>query len=127
MTGVFTDNQPDFTYILPGETKVFSMVWYPVTEIGAAVNATRDAAMSMSMEDGAVTVSYTHLDGPAAGRFRTDRNPRGGPCPERRSGESNTAPRPFAWRAVPVRPEAAACPAHVQPRWLPSSGARRAI
>ena len=58
MTGVFTDNQPDFTYILPGETKVFSMVWYPVTEIGAAVNATRDAAMSMSMEDGAVKLGF---------------------------------------------------------------------
>ena len=40
MTGVYTDNQPDFTYIMPGETKVFTQVWYPVEAIGEAKNAT---------------------------------------------------------------------------------------
>ena len=34
MAGVFTDNQPDFTFLAPGETKVFTQYWYPIQEIG---------------------------------------------------------------------------------------------
>ena len=29
MAGVFTDNQPDFSFLAPGETKTFSQFWYP--------------------------------------------------------------------------------------------------
>lgn len=47
MTGVFTDNQPDFTYIMPGEVKTFRTVWYPVREIGEVSNAGREAAVSL--------------------------------------------------------------------------------
>lgn len=54
MTGVFTDNQPDFTYIMPGETKTFSQVWYPIKGIGEAKNATRDGAVSLDVENGNV-------------------------------------------------------------------------
>lgn len=62
MTGVFTDNQPDFTYIMPGEMKTFTTVWYPIRDIGEAKNATRDAALSFRCEEdtlefGAVTTS----------------------------------------------------------------------
>lgn len=46
MTGVYTDNQPDFTYIMPGEMKTFTTVWYPVRQIGPVKNATREAAVS---------------------------------------------------------------------------------
>ncbi|MBQ8508913.1 MAG: DUF5107 domain-containing protein [Clostridia bacterium] len=56
MTGVYTDNQPDFTYILPGETKTFTQVWYPVSGIGEVKNATRDAAVSFDVKDGKLTV-----------------------------------------------------------------------
>ncbi|WP_243076579.1 DUF5107 domain-containing protein [Microbacterium sp. SS28] len=45
MAGVYTDNQPDFTWILPGETKVFTQYWYPIPEIGVAHQATPDAAV----------------------------------------------------------------------------------
>ncbi|KRA24011.1 hypothetical protein ASD65_05925 [Microbacterium sp. Root61] len=45
MAGVYTDNQPDFTWILPGETKVFSQYWYPVPAMGTAHQATPDAAV----------------------------------------------------------------------------------
>ena len=50
MTGVFTDNQPDFTYIMPGETKKFSQVWYPARGIGEVKNASRDGAVSLEVE-----------------------------------------------------------------------------
>jgi len=55
MAGVYTDNQPDFSYLVPGETKTFSQYWYPITEIGAAHQATRDAAVRLDLRDGDAT------------------------------------------------------------------------
>jgi tetratricopeptide (TPR) repeat protein len=52
MTGVYTDNQPDFTYIMPGETKVFSQVWYPIHSIGEVKNASMEGAVSLEIENG---------------------------------------------------------------------------
>ncbi|QLD10763.1 DUF5107 domain-containing protein [Microbacterium oleivorans] len=56
MAGVYTDNQPDFSYLAPGELKTFSQYWYPITGIGAAHQATRDAAVSVNVADGRVSV-----------------------------------------------------------------------
>ena len=56
MTGVFTDNQPDFTYIMPGEMKTFTTVWYPVKDIGEVSNATRDAAVSLKRNGNVLSV-----------------------------------------------------------------------
>jgi tetratricopeptide (TPR) repeat protein len=47
MAGVYTDNQPDFSFLAPGETKIFSHFWYPIREIGPAQKANRDAALSL--------------------------------------------------------------------------------
>lgn len=53
MTGVYTDNQPDFTWIAPYETREFEQYWYPVREIGNVLNASIDAAVNMEKrEDG---------------------------------------------------------------------------
>jgi tetratricopeptide (TPR) repeat protein len=49
MAGVFTDNQPDFSYLAPGETKTFSQYWYPIQQIGPAQQATRLAAASVNV------------------------------------------------------------------------------
>jgi tetratricopeptide (TPR) repeat protein len=49
MAGVFTDNQPDFSYLAPGETKTFSQYWYPIQQIGPAQQATRLAAASVAV------------------------------------------------------------------------------
>jgi tetratricopeptide (TPR) repeat protein len=56
MAGVFTDNQPDFSFIAPGETKVFSQVWYPIQEIGPVQAATVDAAVRVDVEADGVRV-----------------------------------------------------------------------
>jgi tetratricopeptide (TPR) repeat protein len=45
MAGVFTDNQPDFSFLAPGETKSFSQYWYPIREIGVPNTANLHAAM----------------------------------------------------------------------------------
>ncbi|HEY9293316.1 MAG TPA: DUF5107 domain-containing protein [Microlunatus sp.] len=45
MAGVYTDNQPDFSWIAPGETKSFSQYWYPISDIGPVQSATTEAAV----------------------------------------------------------------------------------
>ncbi len=52
MAGVYTDNQPDFSFLAPGETKTFSEAWYPLREIGPPGLATLDAAVSLRVEGG---------------------------------------------------------------------------
>jgi tetratricopeptide (TPR) repeat protein len=49
MAGVYTDNQPDFAWIMPGETKTFSQYWYPIQQIGVAHQANRDAAVHVEV------------------------------------------------------------------------------
>ena len=56
MAGVYTDNQPDFSWIQPYESKTFSQFWYPVQQIGPAQNANRRAAISLQVSDGAARV-----------------------------------------------------------------------
>ncbi|WP_226656737.1 DUF5107 domain-containing protein [Leifsonia sp. LS1] len=52
MAGVFTDNQPDFSYLAPGETREFSQFWYPIQDIGVAHQASRDSALSIDVDAG---------------------------------------------------------------------------
>lgn len=56
MAGVFTDNQPDFSFLAPGETKTFSQFWYPYQAIGAIHHANLDAALSVTAEGDRVTL-----------------------------------------------------------------------
>lgn len=52
MTGCFTDNQPDFTFIAPMEEKRFTQYFMPYKEIGTVHNATKDLAMNF--ENGSI-------------------------------------------------------------------------
>lgn len=45
MSGAYTDNQPDFSFLGPGETKSFSQFWYPISETGVPDVANLDAAL----------------------------------------------------------------------------------
>ncbi len=51
MTGVYTDNQPDFTWIAPYESRTFEQYWYPIREIGDVKNATIDAAVNLEQRN----------------------------------------------------------------------------
>ncbi|MET0672633.1 MAG: DUF5107 domain-containing protein, partial [Microbacterium pygmaeum] len=59
MAGVYTDNQPDFAWLAPGETKRFSQFWFPIHAIGAARQATTDAAIAVSPDGSRVGVIAT--------------------------------------------------------------------
>ena len=58
MAGVFTDNQPDFAFLKPGETKSFSQFWYPIQDTGPVHQATREAAvrLDVTVVDGRTTI-----------------------------------------------------------------------
>lgn len=57
MTGCFTDNQPDFTWIAPMEEKRFTQYFMPYQKLGTVHNATKDLAMNY--EDGSVHLYAT--------------------------------------------------------------------
>lgn len=56
MAGVFTDNQPDFSFLQPGETKTWSQYWYPIRAIGPAQHANLAAAVSLQWGAGEAKV-----------------------------------------------------------------------
>lgn len=66
MAGVYTDNQPDFAWLVPGETKRFSQFWYPIHGTGPVRQATTEAALAVTADgDGtriAVIGTATHDD-----------------------------------------------------------------
>ena len=59
MTGCYTDNQPDFTWIAPYETKKFTQYWYPVKKIGEPKCATQEGACNLEkLNDGKYRVGF---------------------------------------------------------------------
>lgn len=47
MAGVFTENQPDFSWLMPYETKEFTQYFMPYRELGIVKNATKDLIMNI--------------------------------------------------------------------------------
>ncbi len=67
MCGVYTDNQPDFSWLMPGEEKAFKQYFMPYQGVGIVKNATVDAAVGLEFENGNVTVrAYTTSPQPGA-------------------------------------------------------------
>lgn len=50
MTGVFTDNQPDFSWLQPNEEKTFEQYFMPYSQVGVVKNATKEAMLNMEWE-----------------------------------------------------------------------------
>lgn len=67
MCGVFTDNQPDFSWIMPGEEKTFSQYFMPYRDLGVVKNATKEAMVNLEFQEGkAIIKAYTTASYPAA-------------------------------------------------------------
>nr|WP_199082212.1 DUF5107 domain-containing protein [Pedobacter sp. ASV19] len=47
MTGMFTDNQPDFTWLMPNEQKQFTQYFMPYRELGVVKNASKDILLAI--------------------------------------------------------------------------------
>jgi tetratricopeptide (TPR) repeat protein len=52
MSGNFSDNQPDYSWIQPGETKIASAYWFPIRGIGGAKNANLNGAVNLETGPG---------------------------------------------------------------------------
>ena len=66
MTGVFCDNQPDFSWLKPHEEKNFTQYFMPYKTVGRVCNATRDAVLGVDYLDEAGNI--LEQDPFAAGR-----------------------------------------------------------
>jgi tetratricopeptide (TPR) repeat protein len=60
MTGVFTDNQPDFSWIQPFEERTFTQYFMPYSELGVVKNATKDAFVNLEITGATIDIKlYT--------------------------------------------------------------------
>ncbi|HEY0222121.1 MAG TPA: DUF5107 domain-containing protein [Lactovum miscens] len=57
MTGVFTDNQPDFTWLRPYEEKTFKQYFMPYKGVGYIKNATIDGAVNIERNENLCKIS----------------------------------------------------------------------
>lgn len=56
MAGVFTDNQPDFSWLKPYEEKAFSQYFIPYHDLGLIKNASTEVLLNLESAGGFVTV-----------------------------------------------------------------------
>lgn len=73
MAGVYTDNQPDFAFLAPGETKSFSQFWYPIRDIGPVHEANTEAAVSLVVDGSTAAVGVHALARLPAATVRLNR------------------------------------------------------
>ena len=67
MCGVYTDNQPDFSWIMPGEEKTFSQYFMPYRDLGVVKNATKEAMVNLEVEgDKVIVKAFTTASYPNA-------------------------------------------------------------
>nr|WP_321295599.1 DUF5107 domain-containing protein [uncultured Sphaerochaeta sp.] len=70
MTGVYTDNQPDFTWLKPYEEKTFTQYFLPYHQVGSVSNASLKAVLGLEKGDGEVVVRL-YAPQPIAGAVLT--------------------------------------------------------
>ena len=58
MVGGYSDNQPDYSWLEPFETKSFTIFWYPFRAIGGAKQANVDAAVNLEVRSGTAKVGF---------------------------------------------------------------------
>ncbi len=59
MTGVYTDNQPDFTWLKPMEEKRFTQYFMPYKTVGAVKNASIEAMVGLDADESEIVLPYT--------------------------------------------------------------------
>ena len=61
MAGSYSDNQPNFSWLAPYETKEFSQHWYPITKIGSPTFANLNCAFKIDRENGVFKLQTTKV------------------------------------------------------------------
>ncbi|GAA0563844.1 DUF5107 domain-containing protein [Chitinophaga japonensis] len=68
MCGVYTDNQPDFSWLMPYEEKSFRQYFMPYSQVGLVKNASRDLVLNLEFSGDIATLKLY-----ATGRFPQSR------------------------------------------------------
>ncbi len=61
MWGVYTDNQPDFSWLHPYEEKAFSQYFMPYRDLGQVKNATKEAILNLEFSKNLAIVKFYTL------------------------------------------------------------------
>ena len=103
MMGAYTDNQPDFSWLQPYETRVFSHYWYPIQRIGLVKNANTRLAVNLEVKPEKVFTGVCASERLAARiELRAIANGEGKPAMPIWSAEFELAPgQPFVRESAP--------------------------
>jgi len=58
MIGSYSDNQPDYSWTQPYETKTIQQFWYPIRGLEGLKNATREAACNLDVAGGKARIAF---------------------------------------------------------------------
>lgn len=61
MAGSYSDNQPNFSWLAPYETKIFSQHWYPISKIGSPTFANLNCAFNLDRDNGVLKLQSTKV------------------------------------------------------------------
>ncbi len=68
MTGAYSCNQPDFSWMMPHEYKTAEQYWYPVREIGEVKNATLGGAIGFELRGDRASIAFNATERHAGAR-----------------------------------------------------------
>jgi tetratricopeptide (TPR) repeat protein len=68
MIGSYSDNQPDYSWTQPYETKTSQQFWYPIRGLGGLKNANREAACNLDVSDGRARIAFNSTSDRKAAR-----------------------------------------------------------
>jgi tetratricopeptide (TPR) repeat protein len=68
MVGAYSDNQPDYSWMQPYETRAFSMNWYPFRAIGGVKKANLEAAVNLEVKNGVAKMGFNTTSAHAAAK-----------------------------------------------------------
>lgn len=74
MAGSYSDNQPNFSWLAPYETKVFSQHWYPISKIGSPTFANLNCAFNLDKENHSFKLQSTKVYKNATVKIFDDEN-----------------------------------------------------
>jgi tetratricopeptide (TPR) repeat protein len=58
MAGAYTDNQPDYSWLQPDESKDVTMIWFPIRQLGGIIEANKNAALNLiAAENGKTSIN----------------------------------------------------------------------
>ena len=58
MVGAYSDNQPDYSWIQPYETKKATQYWYPLRQIGGVKSTNLSAAINLEVKDNKILLGF---------------------------------------------------------------------